>query len=164
MMERNWFDEAARVLAMPIPRRKALKYVMTALAGGVLSLGWPKQAAAIFACRPCGSSCTAQCCTQRGCKPCPGRCICEGNYSRCKAVHLQDIPSADAIPDVAITREASLAAGNCTEGTHLIASWFPGKQSVTAREIVAASIDRGKHELLPLIAHTAWSVYWSTAG
>ncbi len=46
MSERNLFDEAARVMAMPIPRRKAFRYVTAGLAGAVLSFLWPQRATA----------------------------------------------------------------------------------------------------------------------
>jgi hypothetical protein len=56
MLKRNLFDEAARVLAMPIPRRKAFKYVATGFAGALLSFLWPKGARAtnnFTACTAC---------------------------------------------------------------------------------------------------------------
>lgn len=166
MSERNLFDEAARVLAMPIPRRKAINYVMTGIAGAVLSLAWPKRATAATCTTACGGSCTAECCTPGGCKPCPGHCVLvSGLGCRCKKNRqgLQEIRDAEAIPDIALTREGSLAAGNCPEGTRLVASWFPGRHSVSAREVAAAAIARGKPDLLPSIAHTAWAVYWGTS-
>jgi peroxiredoxin len=54
--ERNLFDEAARVLAMPISRRKAFKHLAAGFAGALLSFVWPKQAQAWVG-RPCGHSC-----------------------------------------------------------------------------------------------------------
>jgi hypothetical protein len=98
MLKRNLFDEAARVLAMPIPRRKAFKYVATGFAGALLSFLWPKRARATEHLPYCGncpgctndSACNAKlahsACTtvggQRGyCNPiancigCGGRCL-----------------------------------------------------------------------------------------
>jgi hypothetical protein len=47
MLVRNLFDEAARLLAMPIPRRKALKYLATGFVAAMLPFVWPKEATAI---------------------------------------------------------------------------------------------------------------------
>jgi len=46
MLGRNLFDEAARVLAMPVPRRKALKHVAVGFGGALVSFLWPKRAMA----------------------------------------------------------------------------------------------------------------------
>ena len=64
-------------------------------------------------------------------------------------------PSIADIADVAITREDSLAAGNCQGGTDWVASWFPGRQSVPAREAAETAIARGKPRLARYIARTA---------
>jgi hypothetical protein len=182
MLKRNLFDEAARVLAMPIPRRKAFKYVATGLAGALLSFLWPKRARADFD-PPCGPNPCQSCTTDT---PCQGKAVdapcnpASGGSGHCAQVKLctdifrhkyacctciagppPDAPDMGAIPDVAITREASLAAGNCQEGTDWVASWFPGRHSVSAREAAAEAIARGKPRLARDIARTAHVIHRS---
>jgi hypothetical protein len=172
MLKRNLFDEAARVLAMPIPRRKAFKYVASGFAAAVLSFLWPKEVAAQDADYPCGGPIPNCGCDNKGCNgkkvddPCKGA---NGKSGHCAKVCTQntlscckctpgpapDAPNISSIPDVAITREDSLAAGNCPEGTDWVASWFPGRHSVPAREAAAAAIARGKPRLARYIARTA---------
>ena len=173
MPKRNSFDEAARILAMPLPRRKAFKYLARAFAASLLPSVWFKEAAAADVDPPCGF-CAGQCNTEPACQgrkvddPCTtstgtaGHCakagICSGGSyrcCRCVAGPPPDAPNLGDIPDVAITRQASLAAGNCREGTDWVASWFPGRQSVPAREAAAAAIARGKPKLARYIARTA---------
>jgi len=60
--------------------------------------------------------------------------------------------------DVTVTREASLAAGNCREGPGWAASWFPGRHSVSAHE-AAEAIARGKPRLARYMARTAHLVH-----
>src|SRR5215469_188960 len=65
MLERNFFDEAARMLAIPIPRRKALRYVASGFAGALLSFLWPMRATATdfdWPCVNCGLSCNSGVC------------------------------------------------------------------------------------------------------
>ena len=177
MLKRNLFDEAARVLAMPIPRRKALKHVAAGFAGALLSFLWPKRATATDfdpACVPeCQSCFTVSTCLNKSVDaPClvggkVGHCaltspirICRQGYQKvacctCVAGPPPDAPEIGSIPDVAITRAASLAAGNCQEGTDWVSSWFPGRRSVSAREAAAAAIARGKPRLARYIARTA---------
>ena len=52
MLERKLLDEAARVLAMPVPRRKAFKHLAAGFAGALLSFLWPKRATATDYARP----------------------------------------------------------------------------------------------------------------
>jgi hypothetical protein len=173
MLEHNLFDEAARVLAMPIPRRKALTYVAAGFAGALLPFLWPKRATATDYDFPCSNECSdAPCRSRFGYKSVDDLCttasgqaghcaklgMCRGNgYVTCNCVPgpAPDAPSISSIPDVAITREASLAAGNCEEGTDWVASWFPGRHSVSAREAAAAAIARGKPRLARYIVRTA---------
>jgi hypothetical protein len=170
MLERNLFDEAARVLAMPIPRRKAFKHLAAGFAGALLSLAWPKQARAAGRLPLCGRcpgcssdfSCsgkyaTSRCGTNRYCRA--GTQCRQGlnKYAccRCVAGTAPAAPDIATIPDVALTREASLAARNCQEGTEWVASWFPGRHSVSAREAAAEAIARGEPWLAREIARTA---------
>ena len=172
MLKRNLFDEAARVLAMPIPRRKAFKYVAAGFAGALMPFLWPKEVTAIDIDSPCVGPLTNCPCNNDGCygkhvdDPCTttkgtsGHCakVCTKNGSSCCTCTpgpAPDAPNISSIPDVAITREASLAAGNCQEGTDWVASWFPGRHSVPAREAAAAAIARGKPRLARYIARTA---------
>ena len=172
MLKRNLFDEAARVLAMPIPRRKAFKYVAAGFAGALLPFLWPKELTAQDLDPPCNFSIGG--CTNDGCwgknvdDPCTthkvksGHCVktlrngnSVGGCCTCTPGPAPDAPNISSIPDVAITRKASLAAGNCPEGTDWVASWFPGRHSVPAREVAAAAIARGKPRLARYIARTA---------
>jgi hypothetical protein len=169
MSERSLFDEAARILAMPIPRRKTFKYLTAAFAGALLPSVWPKEAAASFdfdplcnytsalACRlgkhvddPCTTSTrqAGHCAKQSYGTSTGASCVCVPGPP-------PNAPSLNVIPDMAITREASLAAGNCQEGTDWVASWFPGREFVSAREAAAAAIVRGKPKLARYIARTA---------
>jgi hypothetical protein len=168
MPERSLFDEAARILAMPIPRRKTFKYLTAAFAGALLPSVWPQEAAAYdydplcnfysaLACRsakhvddPCITS-------TRQVGHCAKQSYSTGAGVTCACVPgaPPDAPVLNDIPDVAITREASLAAGNCQEGTDWVASWFPGREFVSAREAAAAAIVRGKPKLARYIARTA---------
>ncbi len=177
MFKRNLFDEAARVLAMPIPRRKAFKHLAAGFAGALLSLLLPKRARA----GDFDPSCLASCgtCNNNGCwgkrvdDPCTvggkaGHCakqvVCPEAYRACCTCTPgppPDAPAIATIPDVPITREASLAAGNCQEGTDWVASWFPGRHSVSAREAAAAAIARGKPWLAREIARTAHVIHRS---
>jgi len=173
MFERNLFDEAARVLAMPISRRKVFKYVATGFAGALVSFLWPKRAAATDVDWACVGHCGT--CTNNGCwgkrvdDPCTvggkvGHCakqiVCQELVCcRCAPGPPPDVPEIGSIPDVTITRESSLAAGNCLEGTDFVASWFPGRHSVSAREAAAAAMARGKPRLARYIAHTARQVH-----
>jgi hypothetical protein len=176
MSKLNWFDEAARVLAMPIPRRKALKHVAAGFAGALLPFLWPERAAAVDIDKSCGAFPPSGCIAKNFCyghvdDPCTvngqaGHCvqICRTNTSSravctCVPGPAPDAPAISAIPDVIITREASLAAGNCQEGTDWVASWFPGRDSVSAREAAAAAIARGKPRLARYIAYTAQVVH-----
>lgn len=171
MLEHNFFDEAARVLAMPIPRRKALRYVASGFAGTLLSFLWPKGAMATDYDPVCsGTCCIGDCLFRHVDDPCTtasgkvGHCATKikcnnGKCCTCVAGPPPDAPNISAIPDVAITREASLAAGNCQEGTDWVASWFPGRYSVSAREAAAAAMARGKPRLARYIAHTAHQVH-----
>src|SRR6516162_3572054 len=67
MPERNLFDEAARVLAMPIPRRKALTYVAAGFAGAMLPFLWPKEATATDFDPICMHACLNSTCNNAGC-------------------------------------------------------------------------------------------------
>lgn len=173
MKEQNLLDEAARTLALPIPRRKALKHVAAGFAGAALSFLWPKRAAAyndfdklcnfIPGC-PSDSICLGKHvddpCTLNGVAGhCARKCANAGGIAcYCAAGPAPDAPAISAIPDVSITRQDSLAAGNCVEGTDFVASWFPGRNSVSAREAAAQAIARGKPKLARYIAHTAYAV------
>ncbi len=165
MLKRNLFDEAARVLALPIPRRKALKHVAAGFGGALLSFLWPKRAHA-YDFDPVCSGGSPICFYKHVDDPCTttggqsGHCTWAGTVQEhklctCVAGPPPDAPDISAIPDVAITREASLAAGNCQEGTDFVLSWFPGRHSVSAREAAAAAIARGKPRLARYIARTA---------
>jgi hypothetical protein len=170
MSERNLFDDAARVLAMPIPRRKALGYVVAGFAGALLPFLWPKEATATDYDAPCSGS-TPGGCTNAGCwgRRVDDTCTVNGQIGHCaKQVTTNsgvccgcvpgpapDAPNLASIPDVPITREDSLAAGNCLDGTDWVASWFPGRHSISAREAAAAAISRGKPRLARYIARTA---------
>jgi hypothetical protein len=180
MSERSLFDEAARILAMPIPRRKTFKYLTAAFAGALLPSVWPKEAAASDYDPRCSGACLG-CNPDRSCyhwgglsaklvdDPCTtstgqaGHCVkavyCRGYAGgaccRCVPGPPPNARALNDIPDVAITREASLAAGNCREGTDWVASWFPGREFVSAREAAAAAIVRGKPKLARYIARTA---------
>jgi hypothetical protein len=84
MKNENWFDDVARVVAMPIPRRKAVRYATFGLAAAALAFLFPKRALAAQACEnvtDClsGGSCTndalcnnknanAQCGNRKTCK------------------------------------------------------------------------------------------------
>ena len=176
MLERNLIDEAARVFALPIPRRKALRYVAGGFAGALLSFLWPKRSTATDYQSSCGASCNG--CLGGACfgkpegAPCTtatrqvGHCALKikcssGKCCTCVPGRPPDAPEIGSIPDVTITREASLAAGNCQEGTDFVASWFPGRHSVSAREAAAAAIARGKPRLARYIAHVAHQVHRS---
>ena len=178
MLERDLFDDTARVLAMPIPRLKALKYIAAGFAGALLPFLWPKEAVAADIDAPCLHGCFQAGCNNLGCSgrgvddPCTtaggqvGHCakqvVCqEGACCRCVPGAAPAAPSISSIPDVAITRDASLAAGNCQEGTDRVASWFPGRHSVSAREAAAAAMARGKPRLARYIARTAHFVHRS---
>ena len=66
MPERNLFDEAARILAMPLPRRKAFKYLARAFAASLLPSVWFKEAAAAgFPCGICNGICNSEGCYGR---------------------------------------------------------------------------------------------------
>jgi len=173
MKEHNPLDEAARTLALPIPRRKALKYVAAGFGGALLSFVWPKRATATDYDPPCQTSCGS--CTNAGCwgkhvdDPCTmasgqaGHCAssCKSERGKCCACvpgPPPDAPTISSIPDVSITREDSLAAGNCQEGTDFVSSWFPGRDSISAREAAAQAIARGKPKLARYIARTAYVV------
>jgi len=173
MLERNLFDEAARVLAMPIPRRKALTYVAAGFAGAMLPFLWPKRATAYEYDEPC-DICSEYTCTGHKlddyCRMAGGqsghcvkqsRCPQYGRLAKCICFPgpPPDAPTISSIPDVAITREDSLAAENCQEGTDWVASWFPGRHSVSSREAAGAAIARGKPRLARYIAHTAHLVH-----
>ena len=183
MLDRNLFDEAARVLAMPIPRRKAFKYLATAFAGALVSFLSPRRAIAYdidWACTLNCPSCVndSRCFGRRADDPCTvggvaGHCaqnckLCHGGgcqaCCRCVPGPPPNAPEIGSIPDVSITREVSLAAGNCQEGTDWVASWFPGRDSVSAREAAAAAIARGKSRLAREIARTAHLVHRSAQG
>src|SRR5215831_15909956 len=131
MLKRSLFDEAARVLAMPIPRRKAFKYVASGFAGALLPFLWPKEVTATDIDLPCTVFAVGLCpgCTNDGCNgknvddPCRGHngksghctkvCTKGGNACcTCSPGPAPDAPNISSIPDVAITREDSLAAGN----------------------------------------------------
>jgi len=178
MLERNLFDEAARILAIPIPRRKAFKHLAAGFAGAALFFLWPKRATAAYELdKYCGGNCGGGCvndnrcayprkvddrCTTAGGKAghCAKNCqLCHGGgcVACCSCVPgpPPDAPEIGSIPEVTITREASLAAGNCQEGTDWVLSWFPGRDSVSAREAAAAAIARGKPRLARYIARTA---------
>ena len=174
MLARNLFDEAARVLAMPIPRRKALKYLATGLVGAMLPFFWPKEATARdvdWSCQFCPGHCTSTggCLGRRVDDPCTiggkaGHCakqlVCQTRVCcHCVLGPPPDAPQISDIPDVAITREDSLAAGNCLEGTDRVASWFSGRESVPAREAAQAAIARGRPRLARYIARTALLVH-----
>ena len=179
MLERNWFDEAARVLAMPIARRKAIRYVAAGFAGALLPFLWPERAAATgYDIRKrCGRPPPPGCIATNLCgsdKHVDDPCTVNGQAGHClqicRTMNTSAIctcipgpppgaPAISAIPDVIITREASLAAGNCQEGTEWVLSWFPGKDSVSAREAAAAAIARGKPRLARYIAYTAHVVH-----
>jgi len=124
MLERNLLDEAARVLAMPVPRRKAFKHLAAGFAGALLSFLWPKRATATDYDPPCQTVCGP--CTNSGCwgkhvdDPCTvrgkaGHCA---TYYKCKTGRCcqclpgppPDAPAIATIPDVAITREAAAEA------------------------------------------------------
>jgi hypothetical protein len=175
MLKGNLFDEAARILAMPIPRRKAFKYVGTGLASGLLSPLLLKRAAAgdidsrcIPGC-PGGHNTAPSCIGKRVDDRCTvggkaGHCalslICESQViCSCIPGPPPDAPAIATIPEVTITREASLAVGNCKEGTDLVFSWFPGTPAVSAREAAAEAIARGKPRLARYIARTAHLVH-----
>jgi len=167
MLERNLFDEAARVLAMPVPRRKAFKHLAAGFAGALLSFLWPTRATATEYDFPCTASCGP--CINT-CRRVDDPCTVGGKAGHCAKVFRcslyekccncvpgppPDAPNIATIPDVALTREASLAVGNCQEGTDGVLSWFPGRRSVSAREAAAAAIARGKPTLAREIARTA---------
>jgi hypothetical protein len=172
MKEHNLLDEAARILALPIPRRKALTYVAAGFAGALLPFLWPKRATGADYDKFCGGvacGCDSYGCNYQGQRvddPCRtasgqiGHCaqkvICQNKVCcSCVPGPPPDAPSISSIPDVAITREASLAAGNCQEGTDFVSSWFPGRDSISAREAAAQAIARGKPRLARYIARTA---------
>lgn len=175
MLEHNLFDEAARVLAVPIPRRKALKHLAAGFAGALFIFLWPKRAIATDIDKPCrypvncpGCIFDSRCVDRNVDDPCnaggkAGHCaqicrFCHGGClacCRCIPGPPPDAPDMATIPDVPITREASLSAGNCQEGTDWVASWFPGRHSVSAREAAEEAIARGKPRLARYIAHTA---------
>ena len=168
MSDRSLFDEAALVLAMPIPRRKALKHLAAIFGGSVLSFLWPTRATATgFICAPNCAGCFSgncsykhvgdRCTTARGQGGhCAQKIKCNvGKCCTCVPGPAPAAPEIGSIPDVAITREASLAVGNCQDGTNWVSSWFPGRHSVSAREAAAAAIARGKPIVAREIARTA---------
>jgi hypothetical protein len=166
MSDGSLFDEAALVLAMPIPRRKALKHLAVVFGGSVLSVLWPTRATATgFACANCAGCFSGICFGKKVGDPCQigvRRGHCETkikcNSGKCCTCVLGPAPAAPevgSIPDVSITREDSLAAGNCQDGTNWVSSWFPGRDSVSAREAAAAAIARGEPSVAREIARTA---------
>lgn len=174
MLERNLIDETARVFALPISRRKAFKYVASGFAAALLSFLWPKRAMAtdydpLCTANNCLGCVGAVCWGKHVDDPCtiggkPGHCATKikcssGKCCTCVPGPAPDAPEIGSIPDVTITREASLASGNCWEGTAFVASWFPGRHSVSAREAAATAIARGKPRLARYIAHTAHQVH-----
>jgi len=169
MLDRNLLDEAAQVLAKPIPRRKALRHLAAGFAGALLLFVWPEQAQAgrlpvCNGCKAChndlactgkyaGASCTTS--GKKGYCSATFRCNAYTKISCCKCIPGSAAPDVATIPDVTLTREASLAAGNCQEGTDWVLSWFPGRDSVSAREAAAEAIARGEPWLARDIARTA---------
>ncbi len=95
MSERNLFDEAARVLAMPIPRRKAFKYVTAGLGGAVLSLLWPQRATAfyLYRCIVSGGVLTGDCLFF-----CPLKVCCQGRSSHCPPGQKAKKPFRESCP------------------------------------------------------------------
>jgi hypothetical protein len=166
--KRNFVDKAARALAMPIPRRKAFKYLATGFGGACLSFLWPKRATAYDydpQCNLGGGVCSGRL-VDDGCSVNgqPGHCAIlyksiHGKYCQCVPGPAPDAPNISSIPEVAITREDSLASGNCEEGTDYVLSWFPGTHSVSAREAAKEAIARGKPRLARYIARTAHLVH-----
>jgi len=98
MLDRNLFDEAARVLAIPIPRRKALTHLAAGFAGALLSFLWPKQA---LAGKPCGQSCPPADCIDQGCygKSVGESCIYLGKAGYCEEqLECNEITCCHCIP------------------------------------------------------------------
>jgi hypothetical protein len=179
MLQPNLFDEAARILAMPIPRRKAFRYLGAGFAGALLSSLLLKRAAALdfdLLCSFCpGCNSTPGCQSKGVDDPCTvggkiGHCaryiVCHENGKCCRCIPgpPPDAPAISTIPDVTITREASLAAGNCQQGTDWVLSWFPGRHVISAREAAAEAIARGKPRLARYIAFTAHQIHRSAQG
>lgn len=172
----NLFDKTARILALPIPRRKALTYLATAFSGAAVSFFWPTKLMAIGS-DPFVSAfyCDCSTCYPRNdcwlkplnapCKTSSGQAgHCRGSKCEGKQIHFccscvpgpaPAQPAIADIPDVIISREASLKSGNCVEGTDFVLSWFPGRDSVLAREAATAAITHDKPILLRYIARTA---------
>jgi hypothetical protein len=59
------------------------------------------------------------------------------------------------IPDVLLTVEDSLEAGNCERETKRVAAWFEGLERVSARVIAEEAIRRGEYQLLRYIKQAA---------
>ena len=174
MLDSNFLDEAARILAMPIPRRKAFKHLAVGFAGTLVYFLWPSRATASSH-LPC-TSCAGHCNTTPPCQGrhvgdacrvggkvghCAKQLVCEGGSFRCCTCipGAPVAPDITTIPDVAITRESSLAAGNCRDGTDWVLSWFPGRQRVSAREAALAAINRGQPIVAREIARTAHLIH-----
>jgi hypothetical protein len=59
------------------------------------------------------------------------------------------------IPDVPLTVEDSIAAGNCARETKRVAAWFGGLEKVSAKVIAEEAIRRGEYQLLRYIKQAA---------
>ena len=79
------FDDLARILASPLPRRQALKLFSGALAAGVLGAVGVRRAAAQDALCPPAHVCGTNCCllTEHCCKPATRKPYCIKNTQIC---------------------------------------------------------------------------------
>jgi len=68
MNESNLFDEIARVLASPMPRRQALGHIIGGLFGAAAIAAWPGRAHAADSCKKDGDCGTGMfCCNKKVC-------------------------------------------------------------------------------------------------
>ena|SRR3989442_8468 len=77
------FDDIARALASPVPRRRAVKLIAGGLAGAVLAAFGPRRAAAQGTCSPACSGNNPQCCLPIGNFCCPSSGVCCGGNKHC---------------------------------------------------------------------------------
>ena len=79
MKQNKVFDDISRVLASPMPRRRALKLIVGALAGGsLMASGLGRAEAAVQV------TCTPSTCSAAGSIRCSERCCCPPGFTCCR--------------------------------------------------------------------------------
>src|SRR6059036_3907018 len=76
------FDDISRILASPIPRRRAVKLIAGGLAGAALAVFGPRRAVA-FACGSGTFACGTKCCNSSTQKCCGGTSCCATSVACC---------------------------------------------------------------------------------